>query len=378
MRHGHTYASVYICTGLCRYVSSSCIRMCIHTTALLHACVCVCGPTSAKVYPQACNHTHTPRHTEPPTEAHGTACIIDPSAHAPVGGVRACLYAWAHSWLRSFAQTYTITYVYWSCEYIFIAAGVAYAPYCDEVRGYKYAHTCSQAHLRTRTHGYLYALQLVCTYTTVHKGQRGFSPFYVCVRGRVAMGRYVCIRGRVCARGSMRVRMYVRTALCTSYRTCRDREVDTPLSTSIVRSTPSCVYHRCVHTPHRCVHVCICGCVCVCECVFVRVRACVRVCVCKCVLAHGAHTDALTCIRTERASTFRRCGPRVVRRAGVPVGVSVRREHRRVERRTSDGLDQCMLRFRPSVRDLARTRSAGVRRGAAMNTHPHICTGMCR
>jgi hypothetical protein len=145
------------------------------------------------------------------TEAHGTACLIDPSAHAPVGG-RACLYARAHSWLRSFAETYTITYWYWSCEYIFIAEGVAYAPYCDEVRGYTYAHTCLQAHLRTRTHGYRYALQLVCTYTTVHKGQRGFSSFYVCVHGRVAMGRYVCIRGRVCARGSMCVRMYVRLA----------------------------------------------------------------------------------------------------------------------------------------------------------------------
>ena len=264
----------------------------------------------------------------------------------------------------------------WSCEYIFIAAGVAYAPYCDEVRGYKYAHTCSQAHLRTRTHGYLYALQLVCTYTTVHKGQRGFSPFYACVG--------VLRWAGMCASVGVFVRVGPCACACTYGQrcvphidTCRDREVDTPLSTSIVRSIPSCIYHRCVHTPHRCVHVCRCGCVCVCECVFVRVRACVRVCVCKCVLAHGAHTDALTCIRTERASTFRRCGPRVVRRAGVPVGVSVRREHRRVERRTSDGLDQCMLRFRPSVRDAARTCSAGVRRGAAMNTHPHICTCMC-
>jgi hypothetical protein len=45
-----------------------------------------------------------------------------------------------------------------------------------------------------------------------------------------------------------------------------------------------------------------------------------------------------------RVSAFRRRGPRVARLAGVPVGVGVQREHRRVEHRACHDVEQCMRR----------------------------------
>ncbi len=84
------------------------------------------------------------------------------------------------------------------------------------------------------------------------------------------------------------------------------------------RITDACLHHL---RAHVCVHVSA------------------RVCVCS-----GAHVSA-----PKRVGAFRRRGSRVVRLAGVPVGVGVQREHRRVEHRIVDGLDQCMRRFPPAA-----------------------------
>ncbi len=74
-------------------------------------------------------------------------------------------------------------------------------------------------------------------------------------------------------------------------------------------------------------------------CVRARARACVRV-------RLGAHASAPT-----HASAFRRRGPRVARLAGVPLGVGVQREHRRVEHRVCVEHGRGMRRlFGPAAR----------------------------
>ncbi len=72
---------------------------------------------------------------------------------------------------------------------------------------------------------------------------------------------------------------------------------------------------------------------------------------------------------TKRAGTFRRRGPRVVRLAGFPVGIGVQREHRRVEHRVVDGLDQCMRRFPPAARTAAEAVVFDAARSYRCNTH---------
>ncbi len=72
---------------------------------------------------------------------------------------------------------------------------------------------------------------------------------------------------------------------------------------------------------------------------------------------------------TKRAGTFRRRGPRVVRFAGLPVGIGVQREHRRVEHRVVDGLDPCMRRFRPAARTVAEAVVFDAARSYRRNKH---------
>ncbi len=80
-----------------------------------------------------------------------------------------------------------------------------------------------------------------------------------------------------------------------------------------------------------------------------RARARVRV-------RSGAHASAPT-----HASAFGRRGPRVARRAGVPVGVGVQREHRRVECTTCDHLQFCVRKRRPGgLHQARRVRQLGV------------------
>ncbi len=67
-----------------------------------------------------------------------------------------------------------------------------------------------------------------------------------------------------------------------------------------------------------------------------------RACVCLCGLG-SRHICA------ERASTFRRRGPLVVRLAGVLRGVGLQRKHRRMEHRVGDTVGLGMRRFRPGL-----------------------------
>jgi hypothetical protein len=67
-----------------------------------------------------------------------------------------------------------------------------------------------------------------------------------------------------------------------------------------------------------------------------------------------------------------------LRRAGVLLGVGVQREHRRVEHRACHRLDPGMRRSRPGGRALWRTRSAGLRCGAAGCARQHCrCARAC-
>jgi hypothetical protein len=101
----------------------------------------------------------------------------------------------------------------------------------------------------------------------------------------------------------------------------------------------------------------------------VRARACVRV-------RSGAHASA-----PAHASACCRCRPRVARRAGVPVGGGVQREHRRVEHRVSHHVVRCMRRlFGPARRATwGGTRSAGwsMRRGPLCAAGPPMRARWC-
>ncbi len=93
----------------------------------------------------------------------------------------------------------------------------------------------------------------------------------------------------------------------------------------------------------------------------VRARARVRV-------RLGSHASAPT-----RASAFRRRGPRVARLAGVPLGIGVQREHRRLEHRRGHRLVLCMRRlFGPAARHRRRDALGGssMRRGPLCVTGP--------
>jgi hypothetical protein len=70
-------------------------------------------------------------------------------------------------------------------------------------------------------------------------------------------------------------------------------------------------------------------------------------CACESVrVCSGAHASA-----PQRSSPFRRRRPRVARLAGVPVGVGVQREHRRVEHRACHRDERGMRRlFGPAAR----------------------------
>ena len=52
----------------------------------------------------------------------------------------------------------------------------------------------------------------------------------------------------------------------------------------------------------------------------------------------------------NRASPFRRRGPRAARLAGVLLGVRIQREYRRVEHRRGHHVVLCTRRFRPAAR----------------------------
>jgi hypothetical protein len=82
---------------------------------------------------------------------------------------------------------------------------------------------------------------------------------------------------------------------------------------------------------------------------FVRVRSRVRV-------RLGAHASA-----PNRASAFRRAGPRAARLAGVQHGVCVQRRHRLVECTTCDRLLFCVRKLRPGgLHQARRVRQLGV------------------
>ena len=68
----------------------------------------------------------------------------------------------------------------------------------------------------------------------------------------------------------------------------------------------------------------------------------------------------------KRASPFRRCGLRAARLAGVRLGVGVQRKHRRVEHRVGHLFVLGMRRFSAGGAPPRRTRSAGLRCGAAV------------
>jgi hypothetical protein len=71
-------------------------------------------------------------------------------------------------------------------------------------------------------------------------------------------------------------------------------------------------------------------------------------------------------LRRKRASPLRRRGRRAARLAGVPPGVGVQREHRRVEHRVGHLVVRGMRRFRPrAARHRGGMRSAFLRCGAA-------------
>ncbi len=102
-------------------------------------------------------------------------------------------------------------------------------------------------------------------------------------------------------------------------------------------------------------------------------------------LRSGAHTST-----PAHASAFCRLRPRVARLAGVPVGVGVQREHRRVEHRVCVGHGRGMRRLsgpggaRPRAgraRRVVGAKRAVVRGGIAgyiYNIHTHICAAAHR
>jgi hypothetical protein len=109
--------------------------------------------------------------------------------------------------------------------------------------------------------------------------------------------------------------------------------------------------------PHTCAHV---------------LRPCARACV---RVRLGGHASGPT-----HASAFRRHGPREVRLAGVPVGLGVQREHRRVEHRLSVEHAVCMGRlFGPGGAPPRRDALGGssMRRGPLCAAAPPMRSGAC-
>ncbi len=100
------------------------------------------------------------------------------------------------------------------------------------------------------------------------------------------------------------------------------------------RITDACVRHRCAHM-----------------CAQVRAHTPGR-------MDMGAHASAPT-----HTNAFRRRGPRAAWLAGVPLGVGIQREHRRVEHRGCHRLVPGMRRFRPggAPPQASRMRSTGLR-----------------
>jgi hypothetical protein len=120
-------------------------------------------------------------------------------------------------------------------------------------------------------------------------------------------------------------------------------------------------------------YVCVCLCVCI-PCllrlsfyVSASLRRTCAAFVHRCALNWCAHVCVCgrTRISAKCASTSSRCRASRSRLAGVPLGDSVQREHRRVEHRLCHGFDRGMRRFRPGTHRGGLRSVGDVRSGAA-------------